>query len=141
MWAGGSVGGGWYHRVMETSFPPFGVSAAAVEQIEAVGGSVRVDIEAGGCCGSAYVFTAEPAAESDHAFGCPGAVLAVSRSALPVLTGARLDYSPRVKPPRFRVIGNPNTPKRCPCNRSFGEQWPGRGEPDCRATTPMPWDG
>jgi iron-sulfur cluster assembly accessory protein len=125
---------------METTYPPFVVTAAAVEQIEVVGGSMRVDVQQGGCCGSTYVFTAEPADRSDLSFGCPGAVLAVSRAALPVLTGAKLDYSGRVKPPRFRVIGNPNTPERCPCNRSFGEQWPGRGQPDCRATAPMPWN-
>lgn len=125
---------------METVFPPFGVTAAAVEQIEAVGGTVRVDVEPGGCCGSTYVFSAGPAAVADVGFGCPGAVLAVSPAALPLLTGARLDYSGRVKPPRFRVLGNPNTPERCPCNRSFGAPWPGRGQPGCRAATPMPWD-
>lgn len=124
---------------METTYPPFAVTTAAVEQIEAVGGAVRVDLQAGGCCGSTYVFTAEPAARADLTFGCPGALLAVSRGALQVLTGAKLDYSGRMKPPRFRVIGNPNTPERCPCNRSFGDQWPGRGQPDCRARTPMPW--
>ena len=124
---------------MTTILPPFVVTPAAVRQIEALGGSVRVDIATGGCCGSTYVFTADPAARTDVAYGCPGAVLAVSPVALPVLTGARLDYSARIKPPRFRVIGNPNTPERCPCNRSFGEQWPGRGQPDCRANTPMPW--
>jgi iron-sulfur cluster assembly accessory protein len=126
---------------METTFPPFAVTPAAVRQIEAVGGSVRVDVETGGCCGSTYVFRAEPADGADHAFGCPGAVLAVSPLALPLLTGARLDYSGRVTPPRFRVTGNPNTPERCPCNRSFGREWPGRGQPDCRAAAPMPWDG
>jgi Fe-S cluster assembly iron-binding protein IscA len=88
--------GSWRRRFRRSGCRP-----RAVEQIEAVGGSVRVDVEAGGCCGSTYVFTAGPADQSDHAFGCPGAVLAVSRSALPVLTGARLDYSGRVKPPRF----------------------------------------
>jgi iron-sulfur cluster assembly accessory protein len=110
---------------METTFPPFAVTPAPVRQIEAVGGSVRVDVETGGCCGSTYVFQAEPADRSDHAFGRPGAVLAVSPLALPLLIGARLDYSGRVKPPRFRVTANPNTPERCPCNRSFGREWPG----------------
>lgn len=125
---------------MEMVWPPFAVTGAAVEQIEAVGGSVRVDVEDGGCCGRTYVFTPAPPAASDRGFGCRGAVLAVSESALPLLTGARLDYSARIKPPRFRVIGNPNTPDRCPCNRSFGREWPGRGQPECRAYEPMPWD-
>ena len=125
---------------METRFPPFGVTPAAVAQIEAVGGTVRVDVADGGCCGRTYEFTPGPAGDGDEGFGCPGAVLAVSATALPLLTGARLDYSARIKPPRFRVLGNPNTTDRCPCNRSFGEQWPGRGQPDCRATAPMPWN-
>ena len=125
---------------METILPPFTVTRAAVEQIEAVGGSVRVDVEPGGCCGLTYVFSAEPPRRDDHGFGCPGAVLTVSGTALPLLTGARLDWSGRVRPPRFRVLANPNTPARCPCNRSFGADRPGRGQPDCRAATPMPWD-
>jgi iron-sulfur cluster assembly accessory protein len=125
---------------METVFPPFRVSLAAVAQIEAVGGTVRIDVGPGGCCGTAYEVSAGPAAGADARFGCPGAELFVSAAALPLLTGARLDYSGRIKPPRFRVLGNPNTPDRCPCNRSFGRAWPGRGQPDCRAAVPMPWD-
>jgi iron-sulfur cluster assembly accessory protein len=83
---------------------------------------VRVDVEDGGCCGLTYVFTSDPPVASDHRFGCPGAILSVSQNVLPLLAGARLDYSPKVKPARFRVLGNPNTPQRCPCNRSFGRQ-------------------
>lgn len=124
----------------ETVLPPFTVTEAAVGQIEAVGGTIRVDLEGGGCCGTTYVFAAAAPTDEDHYFGCPGAVLAVSESALRLLTGARLDYAARLKPPRFRVLQNPNTPRRCPCNRSFGDEWPGRGQPDCRAATPMPWD-
>ena len=125
---------------METILPPFEVTRAAVEQIEAVGGAVRVDVEDGGCCGLTYSFTLAAPSHSDRYFGCPGAVLGVSETALTLLTGARLDYSSRVKPARFRVLANPNTPQRCPCNRCFGRDWPGRGQPDCRAATPMPWD-
>jgi iron-sulfur cluster assembly accessory protein len=124
----------------ETVFPPFQVSEAAVAQIEAVGGSVRIDITAGGCCGRKYVFTADAATIGDRVFGCPGATLVLSPVALATLTGAKLDYGAALKPPRFRVTGNPNTPKRCPCNRSFGAQWPGRGQPDCQSELPMPWD-
>jgi hypothetical protein len=36
---------------METVFPPFAVTEAAVAQIEAVGGVVRIDVADGGCCG------------------------------------------------------------------------------------------
>jgi|SRR5579862_4422224 hypothetical protein len=57
----GNVGGSCYGWVVseETVFPPFRVSEAAVSQIVAVGGSVRVDITAGGCCGRTYVFTSD----------------------------------------------------------------------------------
>jgi hypothetical protein len=49
-------------------------------------------------------------------------------------------YGARLKPPRFRVLVNPNTPLRCPCRRSFGVEWPGREQPDCQSYVPMPWD-
>ncbi len=124
----------------ETVFPPFQVSEAAISQLELVGGSVRVDIGTGGCCGQKYMFTADAPLPGDHVFGCPGATLALSPVALATLTGAKLDYGARLKPPRFRVTGNPNTPLRCPCNRSFGAEWPGRGQPDCQSELPMPWD-
>lgn len=101
---------------------------------------MRIDLIDGGCCGTAYDFTRHPAASSDQVFGCDGAWLVVSDDAMRILPGTKLDYSDRIKPPRFRVINNPNTPVRCPCNRSFGMTWPGRCQPDCRAKTPMPWD-
>lgn len=124
----------------QTLLPPFDVTRSAIDQIEQLGGTVRVDVAAGGCCGSTYLFSTDRAADSDQNFGCPGAWLAVSIDALAVLRGAQLDYSARVKPARFRVLRNPNTMQRCPCNRSFGRDWPGRGQPDCRAACRMPWD-
>ncbi|WP_164544977.1 HesB/IscA family protein [Antribacter gilvus] len=120
--------------------PPFDVTRAAIGQIEALGGAVRLTVEDGGCCGLTYHFTDAPGSDGDERFGCPGAELYVSAPAVEVLQGARLDWSGRIKPPRFRVLANPNTPLRCPCNRSFGKEWPGRGQPGCRAATPMPWD-
>lgn len=124
----------------EIVFPPFIVTAAAIRQLELIGGHARVDIQNGGCCGNTYVFTQGPGNDSDTKYGCPGAELFVSDAARAVLVGATLDYSPTVKPARFRVLKNPNTPKRCPCNRSFGRDWPGKGQPACAARTPMPWE-
>jgi iron-sulfur cluster assembly accessory protein len=124
----------------ETVLPPFVVTAAAIRQLELMGGHARVDIQAGGCCGSTYVFTQEAGSESDTRYGCIGAELFVSDAARAVLTGATLDYSATVRPARFRVLRNPNTPERCPCNRSFGRDWPGKGQPGCAARRPMPWD-
>ena len=125
----------------ETVFPPFTVTAAAIRQLEVMGGRARVDIQDGGCCGQVYVFTQGPGDETDDRYGCSGAELFVSAAACAALTGATLDYSSSIKPPRFRVLKNPNTPRRCPCNRSFGRDWPGRGQPGCAARTPMPWEG
>ncbi|GAB3537081.1 iron-sulfur cluster assembly accessory protein [Arthrobacter tecti] len=123
----------------DTVFPPFTVTAAAVEQVVHLGGRVRIDLEPGGCCGTTYVITRDPSDPTDARYGCPGVELFVSESALAVLTGATVDYSGRIKPRRFRVLRNPNTPRRCRCNRSFGRDWPGKGQPECRAKCPMPW--
>jgi iron-sulfur cluster assembly accessory protein len=131
------VGGRWYTSVMR--LPPFQVTNAAIDELGRHG-CVRVDVADRGCCGTAYVYDTELPAEGDEVYGCDGAWLVVSRLALPILDGARLDYGARLKPPRFRVVANPNTPLRCPCNRSFGQQWPGPGHPDCQARTPMPWN-
>lgn len=122
----------------QTRLPPFPVTRAAIDQISKVGGTVRIDVEDGGCCGRTWVFNQREPASSDQVFGCPGAVLAVSEAALATLSQSQLDYGSRLKPPRYRVLGTPG--ERCPCSRSFGHPWTGRGQPDCRAATPMPWD-
>lgn len=101
---------------------------------------MRIDISDGGGCGQKYVFAADPPGPGDEVFGCPGATLALSTGALATMTGAKLDYGAALKPPRFRVLANPNTPLHCPCRRSFGKEWPGRGQPDCQSYQPMPWD-
>ncbi len=129
-----------YSAAMEPVLPPFSVSPAAIGKIESLGGRTRVDLAEGGCSGSTYVFSTDGPEGTDSVYGCPGAELIVSAAAHAVLAGATLDYSDRTNPPRFRVIRNPNTLLRCPCNRSFGHQWPGRGQPDCRAPSVMSWD-
>jgi hypothetical protein len=60
-----------------TIFPAFAVTPAAVDQIVALGGSVRIDVRAGDCCGNVYSYER---ADPDHAagadrYGCPGAWL------------------------------------------------------------------
>ena len=90
-----------------TVFPPFAVSRAAIEAIEALGGAVRVDLEDGGCCGTAYAFSLVDAedeqVQGDARYGCPGAWLFVTEAVGEVLAGATLDYGARLRPPRFRV--------------------------------------
>jgi len=129
--------------------PPFTVTQTAIAQIEALGGTLMVDVEEGGCCGLTYAFRivyeptgSEREAESTEGkrFGCPGAWLLVGARAREVLPGATLDYSGTLKPPRFRILRNPNTPNVCSCRRSFGDPWPGPGQAECRSYRPMPWD-
>lgn len=127
----------------DTRFPPFAVTRAAIEQIESLGGAVRIDVVDGGCCGQTYDFSTADGggpAGDDTAYGCPGAWLVVGARAAAVLDGATLDYAERLKPPRFRVIANPSTEHVCACRRSFGRVWPGPGQRACRAYQPMPWD-
>ncbi|EWS81362.1 iron-sulfur cluster assembly accessory protein [Brachybacterium phenoliresistens] len=123
--------------------PPFTVTRAAVAQIVALGGAVHIGLGSGGCCGTVYAYAVleNPAEASGAAlFGCPGAWLLVAPEALDVLTGSTLDYSARIRPPRFRVLRNPRTEHVCPCRRSFGTAWPGAGSASCRSYEPMPWD-
>lgn len=128
----------------QTLLPPFTVTQAAIDEIERLGGHVRVELTDGGCCGIAYAFTI-PEADSArdptrHRYGCEGAWLSISDEASAILDGATLDYASRLRPPRFRVIRNPNTEHVCPCRRSFGAPWPGAGSANCRSYLPMPWD-
>ncbi|MBO9706458.1 MAG: iron-sulfur cluster assembly accessory protein, partial [Arthrobacter sp.] len=127
-----------------TTFPPFTVTPAAIAQIAALGGAIMIDAEDGGCCGSVYAFSVvddeSPEVTGAERYGCPGAWLLVAPRARGVLPGATLDYAARLRPPRFRVLRNPNTPQVCACRRSFGEPWPGPGRPECCSYLPMPWD-
>lgn len=125
----------------ETRFPPFAVTRSAIHKIGELG-AVRISLQDGGCCGTTYVYDApqDPEAGDAECFGCPGAWLVVDPEAVGLLEGATLDYGARLKPPRFRVTSNPNTPEVCPCRRSFGSAWPGPRQPTCRAYRPMPWD-
>lgn len=124
--------------------PPFTVTAAAVAEISRLPGNVLIDVTSGGCCGRSYAFRllddAHEAPSGSQRFGCEGAWLHVTPAALSVLSGATLDHRSQLRPPRFRVLRNPNTPDTCPCRRSFGSAWPGPGQDTCRSYEPMPWD-
>lgn len=132
----------WAHGNRSGVRPPFTVTRSAIEAIEHLGGVVRIGVGAGGCCGQFWTFSlgGKGADTSVKRFGCPGAWLEVVDPALELLTGATLDYGARLKPPRFRVLRNPNTAEVCPCKRSFGSTWPGPRQPGCRSYEPMPWD-
>lgn len=93
-------------HAMETRFPPFTVTPAAIDEIEDVGG-LRLDLVDGGCCGTTYDFGTHPATPCDHVFGCEGAWLVASDDAMRILPGSKRDYSDRDGHPRFRVLSNP----------------------------------
>ena len=101
------------------------------------GAGLRIALEPGGCCGLFYYMVVDVPRRGDAVVDAGGVRLLLSPAAARCLDGARLDYSDRLKPPRFRVQ-NPQAPDRCPCGRSFGSPWRGRS-PDCRAYEPPPW--
>ena len=115
------------------------LTQAARDQIRLLGGSLRLWLEAGGCCGTTYAFGLE-GSEADLEFQDRDVTLFCTPEAVTLLTGAKLDYGVRLKPPRFRILSNPNTPQRCACNRSFGQKFPGKVTSACRAYCRMPWD-
>ncbi|HEY9483242.1 MAG TPA: hypothetical protein VIR00_09785 [Micromonosporaceae bacterium] len=73
-----SVGGGKPYRMR---FPPFDVTKAAIDEIGRHG-SIRIDLVALGCSGTAYVFDVADESGADEGFGCEGARLVVSAAAL-----------------------------------------------------------
>lgn len=101
---------------------------------------LRIQLHQGGCCGTSYHFVLDTPKPGDQVITHDPVRLLLAPDAAPVLTGAKLDYGPRLKPPRFRVLRNPNTPHRCACGRSFGSPYPGRSTPQCQAYLPMEWD-
>lgn len=117
---------------------PVTLTQAAREQIRALGRCLRLSLEEGGCCGRTYAFGlfGQPA---DLVFTEGDLILRMTSETQAVLAGATLDYGARLTLPRFRVLNNPNTPQRCACNRSFGQPFPGKSTPHCRAYCPMPW--
>lgn len=103
----------------------------AVAKVRELGG-VRLSLESGGCCGTCYRFRRQGPMEGDTVVDG----LALSPEAAAAVRGAVIDYGAALKPPRFRVLRNPNTPLKCPCSRSFGSPWPGRCTAACEAYRP-----
>lgn len=113
------------------------LTPTAHTEILSLGGELFISLEAGGCCGMAYQFALVGQGEVHLRLG--EVSLHLTAAAQAVLNGATLDYGSKLRPPRFRVLRNPNTPLRCACNRSFGSAFPGKKTPQCRAACPMPW--
>lgn len=116
------------------------LSPAAVREIQRLG-MLRLDLSEGGCCGICYHFSREGRRPGDLVIPVGAAELALSPQAAPIVAESVLDFGANLKPPRFRLLRNPNTPLRCPCGRSFGQPYPGRPTACCQAYRPMPWPG
>jgi iron-sulfur cluster assembly accessory protein len=116
------------------------LSPAAVSEIQRLG-MLRLDLAEGGCCGTYYQFSCECRRPGDLVLAVGAAELALSPQAAPIVAESVLDFGANLKPPRFRLLRNPNAPLRCPCGRSFGQPYPGRPTARCQAYWPMPWFG
>lgn len=101
---------------------------------------LRIDLRPGGCCGTFYHFSLDLPASGDLVWEVSTARIITTPAVAQLVQGARLDYGAGLKPPRFRILRNPNTPVKCPCGRSFGSPYPGKSTPFCQAYTPMCWD-
>ncbi|MFZ5818040.1 MAG: HesB/IscA family protein [Bacillota bacterium] len=101
---------------------------------------LRIELLPGGCCGTYYHFTVDQPRPTDLLIRESDACLLLVPAVYALVRGSRLDYDPHLKPPRFRLLRNPNTPERCACGRSFGQPYPGRATPQCQAYRPMDWD-
>jgi iron-sulfur cluster assembly accessory protein len=117
------------------------LTPAAIAKIKSLPGPLRIALRPGGCCGTYYHFEIALPKPGDLSFGMGEVTIHLKPDAAEALQGACLDWGPTLKPPRFRVLRNPNTPHKCPCGRSFGRPWPGRCQPACQAYVPMPLDG
>lgn len=70
-----------------TLFPPFTLTVAAVDQITATGGQLRISMVQG-----QLKFEAAAEQAGDERFGCSGFVLAVAPGLVSKLRGRKLDY-------------------------------------------------
>ncbi len=110
---------------LDLELPPFRVTGPAISQIETVGGVVRIDLVDGSCCGTAYDVGTGPAQDGDYSFGCEGAP---SRQQRRGTCGAVRRHS------RLRLT------TEATALPGAGQPQHARGELDCRAKLPMPWD-
>lgn len=101
---------------------------------------LRIALRPGGCSGTSYHYSIDRSRPDDVVIGTGQCLVLLEPEVARMLEGAKLDYGPALKPPRFLLRQDPNTPTRCPCGRSFGSPFLGKPTPDCKAYVPMEWD-
>lgn len=116
----------------------FRVTAAAVDRVRTLGGSLYCFVGPGGCGGTTLLFAIEGIDADQVVVALPVHDVRISLS--PTLadraTGATLDYGASLKPPRFRWA-RLSVPYRCTCRRSFGEPSGPRPTPWCLSEVPQ----
>lgn len=83
------------------------------------GYGLRIGVVKGGCAGSSYQFSLEPAAKKDDAvLKVQDVQFFIDAEALPLLKGSHIDYVDSLTGAGFK-ISNPNAQKSCGCGQSF----------------------
>ncbi|MFM2419043.1 MAG: hypothetical protein RL385_3766 [Pseudomonadota bacterium] len=81
---------------------------------------LRIMVEAGGCAGFKYMMgLVSEAQPSDITVEKDGIVVYVDESSLPMLQGAKVDFSVGMEGSGF-TFTNPNAASSCSCGKSFG---------------------
>lgn len=101
------------------------------------GYSLRISLQPGGCSGQFIYFGVERKQEGDHTIAAGEALIYVDQGLAALLEGVTLDYSDRIRPPRFR-FRNLRADHRCACGRSIGSPYLGKSQ-QCRAYELPPW--
>ena len=127
-------------RMAGGEYPALAIHPSAWDEIVRLGGTLRVHLEPLGCSGYFYSFPLDRPCEDDIVLRRGEARICIEQEAWPYVAGGKLDYRSKLKPPRFRILGVPHGMPRCPCNRSFNEEYPGYETEVCQAMTPMPWE-
>lgn len=94
---------------------------ARAKRENAVGRTLRIFVEGGGCSGVSYKMEFDESAplEGDVSFTQHGVSVAIDPKSLRFLAGSQLDYKAELMSQRF-VWTNPNAKSSCGCGESFG---------------------
>lgn len=105
---------------------PVGVTEKAVNKLKQFmldnsmeGHGLRIDVIPGGCSGFQYGFELEESpTDNDEIIEAGGVRLFIDREAMPMMSGAKIDYVDTFQGAGFKVV-NPNAKGSCACGQSF----------------------
>ena len=93
------------------------IKALTAGDPQAVGKSLRIFLEAGGCSGYQYGFAYDNKKEGDHVISADGIDVLVDAESGAMLQGSIVDYKEDFGSEGF-AIQNPNVKKSCGCGNS-----------------------